>query len=288
MIGGGAMKVNKYRLKRKIVSAFSSILKLGTILTFAFPFYWMVITSLKTYAESIENPPTFWPREFTLEAFTAIFVHLDIWPYVRNTLVILVWGMLISTIVMVPAAYVFARYEFKGKKLMFNFVTMSFMIPGQITFITKYIMFSKMNVLGTLIPQICSFILNSFGIFMLRQSFMQVPDELVESAQLDEANELQIITKIMLPMAKSAFVTVSIMQMITIWNAYFPASVYCVTEATKPITMLVTQFRNVTDGGSMQWPTIMAGNLILVVPVMIVFLFGSKKILSSIGYRGAK
>lgn len=280
-------RANKYKVKKMLVSGISNTLKVLVTLSFLFPFYWMIITSLKTYKESIQNPPTFWPKEFSFESYISVFSEVNVWPYISNTLIILFWGILISTVVMVPTAYVFARYEFKGKALLFGFITMSFMVPGQVTFIAKYQMFSEWELLGTLIPQISASVLNTFGIFLLRQTFMQVPDELVESAQLDEANELQIITKIMLPMAKSTFATVLVLQIIGIWNAYFPASVYSITEATHPITMLVAKIRTVEEGVT-HWPTIMAGNMILVVPVLIVFLLGSKKILASIGYRGTK
>lgn len=280
-------RANKYKVKKMVVSGISSILKVIVSLTFLFPFYWMIITSLKTYKESIQTPPTFWPETFTLDSYINVFAKVNVWPYLSNTFIILFWAILISTVIMVPTAYVFARYEFKGKALMFSFITMSFMIPGQVTFITKYLMFSQWEILDTLIPQISASILNTFGIFLLRQTFMQVPDELVESARLDEANELQIITKIMLPMAKSTFATVLVLQIIGVWNAYFPASVYSITEATDPITMLVAKIRTVEEGVT-HWPTIMAGNMILVIPVLIVFLLGSKKILASIGYRGTK
>lgn len=280
-------RAKKYKIRKKIIACISNVLKVIASLAFLFPFYWMIATSLKTYKESIQSPPTLWPENLTLDSYISVFSKVNVWPYISNTLIILFWALVISTLIMVPTAYVFARYEFKGKALMFGFITMSFMIPGQVTFITKYIMFSKLELLGTLIPQISAFILNSFGIFMLRQTFMQVPDELVESAQLDEANELQIITKIMLPMAKSTFATVTVLQIISVWNAYFPASVYSINEATHPITMLVSKIRTVEEG-IMHWPTIMAGNMILVIPVLIVFLLGSKKILASIGYRGTK
>lgn len=278
--------MNRYQARRLATGAVSTVLKLLVCLIFAFPFYWMIVTSFKTYTESILYPPTIWPQNFTLEGYRTVFEGLDVGMYLKNSLIIIVCIIAIQLVVMVPAAYAFARYSFKGHALLFGVVTMAFMVPSQVTFVSIYIMFSKLELMRTLIPQILPFGANAFGIFLLRQSFKQVPDELIESARLDGANELKIMTSIMIPMARPTFVTIALLSFISHWNAYFWPLVMTTTEAVKPFTLAIEKLKDLDYG--IVWPTIMAGNVILVLPVLLLFLFGSKKIISAMAYRGVK
>ena len=115
---------------------------------------------------------------------------------------------------------------------------------------------------------------------------MQVPDELVEAAKLDEANELQVITKIMLPMAKSTMSTILFLSIIGTWNSYFWPLVMTINDKYRPITIAIEKLKSLDSG--LVWPTVMAGNMILLAPVIIVFLIASKKIIAAIAYRGVK
>ena len=127
---------------------------------------------------------------------------------------------------------------------------------------------------------------NAFGIFMLRQAFKQIPEEIVESARLDNASDVQIMLQIMLPMSKSAMVTIAMFSFISHWDEYFWPLVMTNNEKFRPLTMYVQKMRDVEFG--IQWNSIMASNMILVVPVVIIFLFASKKIIESFAYRGVK
>lgn len=255
-------------------------------LFFAFPFYWMIITSLKSYMESIRYPPTLWPKELTLEGYLTVFRGLDVGMYLKNSVIIIICIIMMQVVIMVPAAYGFARYSFKGSGLLFGIVTIAFMVPSQVTFVSVYIMFSRMRLMRTLLPQILPFGANAFGIFLLRQTFKQVPDELIESARLDDAGEIKIMMEIMIPMAKSTFVTVALLSFISHWNAYFWPLVMTTTERVKPFTLCIDKLKDLDYG--LVWPTIMAGNVILVLPVLVLFLFGSKRIISAMAYRGMK
>lgn len=275
-----------YKTKQTVGAVTGNILKAIFCIIFAFPFYWMIITSFKTYNESIQYPPTLWPKVFTLEGFQAVFEGLNLLMYVKNTIIIVICVIIMQMIVMVPAAYAFARYKFKGNDLLFGLVTVAFMIPSQVTFITVYIMFSKMGVMKTLIPQILPFGANAFGIFLLRQNFKQISDELLESARLDDANELKIITSIMMPMAKPTLATIILLSFISHWEAYFWPLVMTTTEQVKPLTLAIDKLKDLEVG--IIWPTIMAGNVLLLLPILILFLFASKRIISAMAYNGVK
>lgn len=275
-----------YRVRRIVVRTISTAFKLLMLLFFLFPFYWLITSSFKQYGESIRFPPTMWPHTFTLENYRQILQGMALGSYLRNSVIITVAVVALQLVISVPAAYAFARYDFKGGKLMFALVMAAFMVPTQITFITIYIMMAHVGWLDTLLPQILPFAANAFGIFMLRQNFMQVPEEIVEAARLDNAGEIKIMCHIMLPMARSSIITVSLFSLVSVWNSYFWPLVMTDTDAVRPLTLAIEQLK-VLDAGN-NWPLLMAGNTLLVLPVLILFLFLSKKIIASMGYRGIK
>lgn len=279
-------KIKGYQVKQHTVSTISNIWKILICLVFTFPFYWMLITAFKTYAESLEFPPTLWPREFTLHAITTVLSELEWGVYLKNTIIIIVSIMVLELIVMVPAAYAFAKYKFKGSGLLFALVMGGFVVPGQLKFISIYIMFSDLGLIDSLIPQIVPAIANASGIFLLRQTFKQVPEEMIESAKLDGASEIKIMAKIMLPMAKSSLATILLTSFIGNWNAYFWPLVMTNSEKYRPITFAVAKLKDLE--GATNWPTVMAGNMVLIIPTVIVFLIFSKHIINSMKYQGIK
>ncbi len=274
------------------ISAFFRII---ICIIFFFPFYWMMITAFKTNLEATQYPPTLWPETFTLYGFVEVFEGMDMWMYIKNSLIVVVVNTVLMTVIMVPAAYAFAKYKFRGRDFMFTLLMISFMVPGCITFISVYQMFAKASwykalvgksMLDSLWPQILPCICNTWGIFLLRQTFMQVPEELIESARLDEANEFQVITKIMLPMAKSTIVTLMLLSVMGTWNAYFWPLMMTIHKEYRPLAVAIELLKSLGEG--IEWPIIMAGNFILVAPVLIAFLIASKQIISSMAYRGVK
>lgn len=278
--------VKVLKAKKIVSSLMGTILKIAVCISFIFPFYWMVLTSFKTFAESVQIPPTLWPKNFTIEAYITVFEKLDIGKYIGNSLFLVVTITVLQLIIMVPAAYGFAKYEFKGKDFMFNLLMVAFMVPNCLTFISIYRMFAHANLLNSFLPQILPAICNAFGIFLLRQNFMQVPEELIESARLDEASELKIVTKIMLPMAKSTMVTILFLSVIGTWNSYFWPLVMTISDEYRPITIAIEKLKGLETG--LVWPNVMAGTLLLLLPIIIVFIFASKKIIASMAYRGVK
>ena len=198
--------VKKLRYRLPVIT--SDVVKTIVILLFMFPFYWMIVTSFKTYVETVQSPPTLWPQTWTLEAYRTVINGMSLGTNIKNTVIITVCIIVMQIAIMIPAAYVFAKYRFRGGSLLFGLVMVAQMVPVQITFISVYIMMSKAGLLNSLIPQIIPFGANAFGIFLMRQNFMQIPDEIIEAARLDNANELQIMFQIMLPMAKSSMITV--------------------------------------------------------------------------------
>lgn len=280
------VKMRRYRARRKVAHVLDVLFKLLLSLIFIFPFYWMLISAFKTNGEIYAFPPTLYPHKPTTEGFSTVFNYFNLWPYIRNTLIVTVAVMVLQMCTIIPAAYAFAKLKFKGRNFLFTLVLVAQMVPTQLTFIPVYIMLSKAGILRTLWPQILPFGASAYGVFLLRQSFMQVNDELIECAQLDNANLLQIMYRVMLPTAKSTLVTVMILCFINHWNGYFWPLVMCTTETIKPISLVISRLKDVEDG--VDWTAVMAGNLLLMLPTAAAFIAFSKKIIQSLAYKGMK
>ena len=275
------------RVKTRVPQLISDFFKIVVMLAFVFPFYWMIITAFKTYPESMQVPPTMWPTEFSLEGFYATFNScLSIPRYMLNTVVVTASVICLQLVVMVPAAYAFAKRKFPLSGLAFGVVLVAFMIPQQLTYIPVYLMMADWRLISSLWPQILPLGADAFGIFMLRQSFKQIPDEIIESAKLDNANELQVMVQIMLPMCKSAMITIAMFSFIGTWNSYFWPLVMTNNDLYRPLTLAIERLRDAEVG--IHWNTLMAGNCLLVVPILVVFIFASRKIIEGFTYRGVK
>ena len=271
---------------RILGGALNAALKLLLIFLIAYPFIWMVFTSFKPYKETTIYPPTLLPTNWTTEGYVKALEMVDVATFLKNSLIVSLTVLVLQYLVIVPAAYAFARCKFRFKGFFFGIVLLGFMIPQQVTFIPIYLMFSKAGLLQSLIPQILPFISNAFGIFLLRQYFMQIPEEIIEAARLDDAGELKIILRIMIPMARPAIFTIGLLSFISSWNSYFWPLIMTTKDAYRILPIGVAML-NSQEGGRL-WNVLMAGNMFLVVPILIVYLFANKQIRKAFAYSGIK
>lgn len=281
------MKKTVMKKKGRILGgALNAALKLLLIFLIAYPFIWMVFTSFKPYKETTIYPPTLLPTNWTTEGYVKALEMVDVATFLKNSLIVSLTVLVLQYLVIVPAAYAFARCKFRFKGFFFGIVLLGFMIPQQVTFIPIYLMFSKAGLLQSLIPQILPFISNAFGIFLLRQYFMQIPEEIIEAARLDDAGELKIILRIMIPMARPAIFTIGLLSFISSWNSYFWPLIMTTKDAYRTLPIGVAML-NSQEGGRL-WNVLMAGNMFLVVPILIVYLFANKQIRRAFAYSGIK
>ena len=271
---------------RILGGALNAALKLLLIFLIAYPFIWMVFTSFKPYKETTIYPPTLLPTNWTTEGYVKALEMVDVATFLKNSLIVSLTVLVLQYLVIVPAAYAFARCKFRFKGFFFGIVLLGFMIPQQVTFIPIYLMFSKAGLLQSLIPQILPFISNAFGIFLLRQYFMQIPEEIIEAARLDDAGELKIILRIMIPMARPAIFTIGLLSFISSWNSYFWPLIMTTKDAYRTLPIGVAML-NSQEGGRL-WNVLMAGNMFRVVPILIVYLFANKQIRKAFAYSGIK
>ena len=211
---------------------------------------------------------------------------MDFFHYLKNSIIITVGVLLMQLITMVPAAYAFAKYEFKGKTLSFGVVLASTMIPAQLIFLPVFLICTKLGLINTywgiILPQATS----AMGIFMLRQNFMQVPQELIEAARLDNAGEFKIMFRIMLPMAKGTIAALMLMNFISTWNDYFWVKVLTTNSTVRTLPVGVAELSANELGGYQN--VIMAANILMLLPVLIAFLLAQKQIMKAFSYTGVK
>ncbi|WP_052126039.1 carbohydrate ABC transporter permease [Ureibacillus massiliensis] len=273
--------------KHSYMTAFiNGVLKIVLLFIFLVPFLWMISTSFQTFEETLKVPPTLIPESLQWGNFLQALSSGPFGAYFRNSVIVTFSIMLIQLIIMIPASYAFAKYDFFGKKFLFSCVLIAFMIPGQVTFIPVYLMMADWDLIYTLWPQILPFMTNAFGIFLLRQYIMQIPDELLDAARLDNSSEWKIIWKIVVPMAKPALATIMLFSFVSHWNDYFWPLIMTNTEEVRPLTIGISMLREVE--GIANWHIIMAGNVILVVPILLVYIFSAKYILRAFVYSGIK
>ncbi len=260
--------------------------KIVLILVMAFPFFWMISTALQTLQETLSVPLTIFPASPQWSNFPEVFKTINVFGYLKNSIIVCVSVVFIQYLIIVPCAYSLSKFDYKAKPLIFALVMLGQMIPMQITFLPIYFMFSKMGLMDTYTALIVPFISNPFGIFMLRQYFMQVPSEVIEAAKLDNASELKIMFKIMMPMVKSALVTLGLLAFISNWNNYFWPLIMTSKEAFRTLPIGIALLK---DADTLQrWNIIMAGNLLLVMPMLVLYIFASKKIRNAFVYSGIK
>lgn len=275
-----------YRVNRNIKNTANIILKILVIVIFAFPFLWVISVSLQTDAEVNTFPATIIPKTPQFNNYLRAWEAGPFLTYFKNSVVIIVAIIMIQMLIMIPAAYAFAMYDFKLKKILFGLVLIAFMVPTQVTFVPVYLMMGEWGLLRTLWPQILPFMTNAFGIFLLRQYFMQVPEELIEAARLDNASELKIVYKLMIPMAKPALSTIILFSFVSHWNEYFWPLIMTNTTDVRPLTVGIAALKSTE--GFINWNTIMAGNMFLIAPILVVYVFSSRFIIKAFAYSGIK
>lgn len=271
---------------RSVSKVLGVIIKIGLIVSFAFPFLYMFGTAFKTYEDSIIYPPKILPGTWEFGNFSQVFLSGPFDVYTLNSFLVVIVTMSIQFCILIPAAYVFARYRFKGKNALFGIVLLAFMVPNQITFVPIYLLMAKLRLLNSLWPQILPFSANAFGIFLLRQSFMQIDEELIEAAKMDNAGEVQIVTSVMLPMAKPTLITIGLFSFINNWNSYFWPLVMTDSKMLRPLTVGLAMLK--ISEGTLNWPVVMAGNVFLLLPILVAYLFAKNKMMASLGYSGIK
>jgi multiple sugar transport system permease protein len=250
------------------------------------PFFFLFSTSLKSYAETLEIPPTLWPGNVHWENYVEIFHRFPFWRYLLNTILIAIGQVAGSLISCSVVAWGFARYPCRWNSVIFTVLLATMMIPSQITAIPIFAMFVKLGFYNTYVPLILPawFGGGAFGIFLMRQFFQKIPKDLLDAARIDGASEWQVFYMIALPLCKPILWTLAVFNLIASWNNYFGPLIYLNDEKLYPISLGLTYFKSASADASFgtQWQLIMAASLVTLIPVVIIFFFAQRGFINSI------
>lgn len=269
------------RQTKKIVS-YLLMTAIGLVLIT--PLLWMVFTSLKPMEEIVRYPPTFFPEKIVWQNYLDTITAFPFWRYARNTLlitVLVVFGNVLSNSFI---AYGFAKLDFPGKKLMFALVLSTMMIPGFVTMIPQYVLFSKIGWVGTYLPLIVpSFFGNAFNIFLMRQFYLSINDELIEAAEIDGANHFYIWSRLMLPLTKPALITIAINSFNAAWNDFLGPLLYIQDQEKYTLQIGLQVFQN---QATTQWNYLMAGATLVLIPTILMFFLAQRYFIEGMDLTG--
>ncbi len=256
------------------------------VLVFFFPFFWMAASSLKTLGETMQFPPLLLPADPQWQNYQSAWTSIPFGKYLVNSCIVTASVLVLQALTVVPAAYAFSQYDFKGKNLLFGGTLITMMVPAQLVFLPLFVLFAKWHLINTYASLILPFATSAFNIFMLRQTFNQMPRELVEAARLDGASEFKIVVRLFLPMAKATLVTCALLTFISTWNDYFWPLVLTTNDAVRTLPVGVASMRASESG--INFHVLMAANVLLSLPILVIYLFANKHIIKAFSYIGDK
>lgn len=261
------------------------VLTIG-VLVMALPFIWMALSSVKPEAEVRSIPPTWLPETFTLDNYRELFDRLSFPTYFMNSAIVAVVVTAGNLMFGSMLGYALAKLDFRGKNAVFALVLGTLMVPGMVTFVPLFVLVSNMGLTNTFAGLILPYLVAPLGVFLMRQYFLGLPDELIQAARVDGAGELRIFWSIMLPLAGPALATLGILTFLTSWNNFLWPLVVAQTEDkyTLPVALaLYSVGQNAT-----QYGLLLAGAVVVVVPVIVLFLAVQRYFVQGIAMTGIK
>ena len=249
-----------------------------------FPFYWMVLTSLKSFASyNSEYIPRFFTTEPTLQNYADAFTTVPLGRYFLNTLIFTVATTGLMMLVIVPAAFAFARLEFRGRNAVFALFLSLMMIPTELVIITNYDWNLRNTYLGLILPSVTSV----FYIYLLKENFEAIPDELYQAAKVDGTSDLKYLVKVMLPICQPTVVTIVILKVIECWNSYVWPRLITYDPDYYLVSNGIQEIRE-NGFGRENTPAMMAAVVVISVPLIVLFLIFRKKIMAGVSRGGTK
>jgi multiple sugar transport system permease protein len=269
--GAGTSHFQSRKTKQLIVKIVLTIVLIGLSVIILAPFWWMIATSLKSLKEIMQYPPTWIPSEWHWENYAYAWQKGHFARYTLNTLFLAGVGVCSHVLSNSFIAYGFAKIKFPGRGLLFSVMLSTMMIPSFCTLIPQYILFSKLGWVGTYLPlTVPGFFGSAFQIFLLRQFYMGIPNDLIEAAKIDGANHFYIWSRLMIPLARPAIIVVAIMTFQGAWNDFLGPLLYVSDESMFNLQLGLQTFKGTE---AVQWHYLMAGSLMVLAPVIALFFF---------------
>ena len=253
----------------------------------ALPFFWMIFGAFKTGAEIRQIPPTFVPQEWTLDNFKTILSDptLPLATFYRNSLFVAVTNVVITLFTSSLLGFIFAKYTFRGRDVLFWYLMAMMMVPPSVLMIPNYLILSHIGLLNNLWGLIITVLIDPFAILVMRQFMRSLPDEQIESARVDGASEFRIYWSVVLPQVKPALATLGLLTFMFNWNAYLWPLIVLTENSKRTIPVILTWY---STQHSAQLNLVMAASVLMVVPVLVFFLMTQKWIVSGLTLTGGK
>jgi len=274
--------------RRALVRTITYILLTFWALMVLFPYYWMLLTSVKSYsAYNSEYVPTFFTLSPTLENYMSAFSEVPLARYFMNSIIFTVVTTALMMLVIVPAAFAFARLEFRGKNLVFSLFLALMMIPNELVIITNYQTITGWGLRNSFAGLILPSVTSVFYIYLLRENFAQIPDELYNAAKVDGTTDLKYLTRVMMPICKPTIITIIILKVIECWNSYVWPRLVTDDPAYFLVSNGIQEIRE-NGFGRENIPAMMAAVVVISVPLIALFLIFRNKVMAGVSRGGIK
>ncbi len=253
-----------------------------------FPFYWMILTSVKSYSQyNAERIPSFFTTSPTMQNYLDAFQAVPLGKYLLNTLFFTVVTTAVMMVVITLAAYAFARLEFAGRNLVFTLFLSLMMIPNELVIITNYATITNMGMRNTFTGLILPSVTSVFYIYLLKENFAQVPDSLYYAAKVDGTSDLKYLAKVMVPICRPTLITIAILKIIECWNSYVWPRLITDDENYYLVSNGIQEIRE-NGFGRENIPAMMAAVVVISVPLIVLFLLFRDKIMEGVSRGGTK
>jgi multiple sugar transport system permease protein len=273
------------RRRRFLMSVARHAGLIAVAVMFVAPFVFIVLTALMTESQAVT--PSFWPRPFQWSNFAEVFDRIPLLAYGWNTTQIAVGSTIGVLVSCIPVAYALSRMRWRGRQLAFLLILATLMLPFQVTIVPLYIIWVRLGQIGHLTPLILpSFLGDAFSIFLLRQFFLTIPEELSDAARVDGASEFQIMTRVIVPLAKPAIAAVALFNFLYNWNDLFAPLIFVGTNQKNwTLTIALSEF---TQRHGSEWNLTMAAAILFMLPVIVLFFLAQRVFVEGVTLTGVK
>ncbi|MDQ0896528.1 carbohydrate ABC transporter permease [Paenibacillus sp. V4I7] len=269
-------------MKNPLFTSTRFIVAIVITLFMFFPIYWMLITALKTSSELRMAVPSFWPEKLMWENFASAFKAIPFYRFTVNTVIQTVGIVFLQINIGVMAAYAFSKGAFPGRDALFVLVLAALIVPEQVVFVPIYVMLSKIGWINTYYALIIPHAASAYGIFLLRQMFRSINNDVIEAAKVDGASRLQVLYRILTPMAMPTVATLTVISFIHSWNAYFWPLVMTNSNKMRVLTVGISMMRDSIAGDeALNFHLLMSASILVILPIVIMFVFAQKYIVAA-------
>lgn len=276
------------KVKQGIVKTLTYALLTFWGIVVLFPFFWMVLTSIKSYGEyNSEYIPKFYSSNPTVQNYLDAFTQVPLAQYFLNTLIFTVITTAVMLVVITLAAFAFARLEFKGKDALFVVFLSMMMIPNELVIITNFVTITEMDMRNTFAGLILPSVMSVFYLYLLKETFQQIPDNLYQAAKVDGTSDFKYLLRVMIPIAKPTLVTITILKVIECWNSYVWPRLITDDAAYFLVSNGIQEIRE-NGFGRENIPAMMAAVVVITLPLIILFLVFRNKIMEGVSRGGTK